>query len=227
MTNEQISKVIEYIKQGNKDDALNVLITELAKGTGDGKKNYNIISLVKNIFKSAGKTRPILQTIQTAEDGKQIITDGFVAVKWESNEELLNNFEKTPRENSVKLDGLFRETKQFTPTENDILIINNIDKAKSLIKAESEYFDKNTIIVKLLGKFFNLSVIENGLKMLLVYDQDLKQTKFYTESEQGTRFVLAKNKNISVLMCPYATEDKEQPRLEERTEKIAKLLKGE
>ena len=225
MTNNEILKVIEMIDDNNNKKAKDYLKTQLVKNTD--KKGYNILSLVKKIIiTKETESRPVLRTIQHTNNGEQVIVDGFVGIKWKQHENAIDIMEQTPCEMSLQIDQIFRTMANYTLTENDEIILCNIDKVVDLIMADKQNKKDKYCQVSLFGKFFDLNVIKNVIKICLAYDNDFENTTFTTD-EEATKPVQLENENIKAIILPCRILDKEeQEKIDARTQQVVDIIKG-
>ena len=225
MTNNDIIKIIDMIDKNEIDKAKDYLKTQLVKSTD--KKGYNILSLVKKIILTKETaSRPVLRTIQHTNKGEQVIVDGFVGIKWKKHENAIDIMEQTPCEMSLQIDQIFRTMANYTLTENDKIILWNIDKVVDLIMADKTYKKDKRCFVSLFGKHFDLNVIKNVIKICWSYDNDFENTTLTTD-EEATSPVQLENEKIKAIILPCRILDKEeQEKIDARTQQVIDIIKG-
>lgn len=227
MTNETILKVLELTDKNNKnydlDKARQILKEQILKA--DNKESYKIISLVKKIIeqKELIKTRPALAKVQI-RNNKQFICDGYVAVEWKHYEKALDTLPQNT-ENTIAIEQIYFTGVPYEMTANDITIINNIKAVKDYIKAEKSADDKiKTRIVALFGKFFDLNIIENAIKIMLSYNEDFTITK---QDDNHYTPIQIENSKIKALILPVRIlRGEEGQRIYDQTQRICDIIRG-
>jgi len=227
MTNNDIIKIIDMIDKNEIDKAKDFLKTQLVKSTD--KKSYNILSIVKKIILSKETmTRPVLRSIMhTKSDNKQCICDGFVGVKWKQNESGLDALAQTDSADSLDFDRILdNPLPNYTLTDNDKIILANIDKIHELVIADKIDKRDKDCIVYLFGKYCNINVIKNVIKIGLAYDSNFANTVFMTDNKTRTP-ILFDNNNVKAIMLPVRTKDESvQTGIKEQTQKYIDMLKS-
>lgn len=182
-----------------------------------------VVKLIKGIINDKeNKTRPILKTIQQTKMGEDFICSSTQAVKWKI-EKLDNIAERTGYEHSVGIDTIFGNFPRYEITEQDKMIITNIDKVKKYIRElKGEKKDRH-YFVELCNKFFDLPAVENVFKILVCYDKKLKNTTFSTENEKN-RFLQLENEDIKGVVCPIVLVEEDSKKAKEMTIEIIKRL---
>lgn len=227
MTNNDIIKIIDFIDKNEIDKARDFLKTQLVKGTD--KKSYNILSLVKKIILSKETvSRPVLRSIMHCKsDNKQCICDGFVGIKWKQNESGLDALAQTASENSIDLDAIMGNLPPiYKLTDNDKFIIDNIDKFHDLALASKIDKKEKGFTTYIFGKYFDVNIIKNVIKICLAYDSDFANTNFYSE-DILYRPVQLENDNVKAIILPVRTkDDEERDAIQTQTQKIIDMIKG-
>ena len=223
MTNNEILKVIEMINNNETDKAKEFLKTQLVKTTD--KKGYNLLTLVKKYLKEVDNSRPILKMIEHNKDGQQFILNGFTAIKFKQHEATLDILPQADAEQSINIEAIFTTYPEYTLTEDDCIILNNIDKCIDLIMADKVDKKDKRCYVKLFDKFFDLNVIKNIIKITKGYDEDFRNTKFYT-SNNKVQLMQIENDKIKAIMLPIRAKDEDENKITEQTQKIIDALKG-
>lgn len=226
MTNETILKVLELTDTNNKnfdlDKARQILKEQILKA--DNKESYKIISLVKKIIgqKELMKTRPALAKVQV-RNNKQFICDGYVAVEWKTHDDALDTLPQNT-ENTIAIEQIYFSGSPYQMTDNDITIINNIKAVKDYIKAEKPADDKlNASFVALFGKYFDLNVIENVIKIVLAYDEGFIVTK---KDYNSYTPIQIENSKIKVLILPVRVGLEERQKFDDQTQRICDIIRG-
>lgn len=226
MTNNDIIKIIDFIDKNEIDKARDFLKTQLVKSTD--KKSYNILSLVKKIILSKETmSRPVLRSIMHCKsDNKQCICDGFVGIKWKQNEGGLDALAQTDSADSLDFDRILdNPLPNYTLTDNDKIILANIDKIHELAIAEKIDKRDKDCIVYLFGKYCNINVIKNTVKIGLAYDSNFADTVFMTDNKTITP-ILFENNNVKAIMLPIRTKDEsEQNDIKDKTQEYINMLK--
>ena len=226
MTNNDIIKIIDFIDKNEIDKARDFLKTQLVKSTD--KKSYNILSLVKKIILSKETmSRPVLRSIMHCKsDNKQCICDGFVGIKWKQNESGLDALAQTDSADSLDFDRILdNPLPNYTLTDNDKIILANIDKIHELAIAEKIDKRDKDCIVYLFGKYCNINVIKNTVKIGLAYDSNFADTVFMTDNKTITP-ILFENNNVKAIMLPIRTKDEsEQNDIKDKTQEYINMLK--
>ena len=226
MTNNDIIKIIDFIDKNEIDKAKDFLKTQLVKGTD--KKSYNILSLVKKIILSKDtESRPVLRSIMHCKsDNKQCICDGFVCIKWKQNESGLDALAQTDSADSLDFDRIINNPlPNYTLTDNDKIILANIDKIHELAIADKIDKRDKDCIVYLFGKYCNINVIKNVIKIGLAYDSNFADTVFMTDNKTITP-ILFENNNVKAIMLPIRTKDEsEQNDIKDKTQEYINMLK--
>lgn len=223
MTNNEILKVIEMINDNETDKAKEFLKTQLVKATD--KKGYNLLALVKKYLKEADNSRPILKMIEHNSNGQQFILDGITAIKFKQHEATLDILPQADAEQSINIEAIFTTYPKYTLTENDSIILNNIDKCIDLIMADKIDKKDKRCYVKLFDKFFDLNVIKNIIKIIKGYDEDFRNTEFYT-SDSKIQPIQIENDKIKAIILPIRAKDEDENKITEQTQKIIDALKG-
>ena len=226
MTNNDIIKIIDFIDKNEIDKARDFLKTQLVKGTD--KKSYNVLSLVKKIILSKDtEGRPVLRSIMHCKsDNKQCICDGFVGIKWKQNESGLDALAQTDSADSLDFDRIMNNPlPNYTLTDNDKIILANIDKIHELAIADKIDKRDKDCIVYLFGKYCNINVIKNTVKIGLAYDSNFADTVFMTDNKTITP-ILFENNNVKAIMLPLRTKDEsEQNDIKDKTQEYINMLK--
>lgn len=224
MTNNDILKVIDLLNKNENEKAKEILKTQLVKATD--KSGYNILTLAKKILNGADKYRPILKTIQHNANGEQFVCDGFVGLKWKKKEQALDSLPQTESGNSLDIDAIFGKYQNYTLTDNDKFIIKNIDNFVDLIMAEKIDKKEKGCVVNIFGKYFDLNVIKNAIKIGLAYDNDFTNTQFFGDEKTHTP-IQFENKNIKAIISPVRViDDEEKAKFNERTQKLIDTIRG-
>lgn len=227
MTNETILKVLELTDKENKnfdlEKARQILKEQILKA--DSKENYKLAMLVKKIIdtKDLRETRPSLAKVQT-RDNKQFICDGYVAVQWKTHEEALDTLPQNT-ENTLPLEQILFTGTEYELTDNDKTIIYNIKKVKDFIKAGKSADDKSkTNIVALFGRYFDLNVIENVIKIVLSYNENFKTTQ---KDDNVYTPIQMENSKIKALILPIRVADtEEREKINNQTQRICDEIRG-
>lgn len=206
-------------------NAKEFLKTQLVKNAD--KKGFNILSLVKKIILTKDtKGRQVLRTIQHTKANEQLIIDGFVGIKWKQHEEALDILDQTPAELSLQIDQIFRTMPVYELTENDKIVLANIDKFVDLSMAEKIDKKDKRCFAYLFGKYVDISVIKNVIKIGLAYDDNFENTTFTTD-EEITTAIQFENNNIKAIVLPCRfNEEADQIKIKEQTQNFIGIIKG-
>jgi hypothetical protein len=223
MNNNEILKVIEMISKNETEKATQFLQEQILKS--ENKGNYNLVTLVKKIIltKELERTRPVLTKVQIL-NGVQFICDGYVAIKWKTFEPSLNILQQNT-DNPINIDNVLFSGVEQTLTENDNLIINNINKVKTYLDSQKQDQKSKQNFIYLFGKVFDLNVVENVLKIMLNYNEIFDITK---RDDSANSPIQLENSKIKAIILPcHIINNKELPEIVDNTNKICNILKGE
>lgn len=224
MNNTEIVKVLNLLDKYDYDGAKLFLQEQLLKQ--ENKEKYNLIPLVKKIIfnKELIKARQSLAKVQILND-KQSVVDGFVGIKWKIFEDSLNILPQN-KENPFDLDKIFFDGQEYNLTENDKLIINNLSAVMKYVKQIRKDEEKDTakLPIFLFNKVFDLCIIQNVLKICLLYNEELsfetyKDNSIYTP-------VQIENSHIKAIILPMRVTDAEEiTKISDLTETICNKLR--
>lgn len=223
MNNNEILKVIEMISKNETEKATQFLQEQILKS--ESKENYNLVTLVKKIIltNELEKTRPVLTKVQIL-DGIQFICDGYVAIKWKTFEPSLNILQQNT-DNPLDFDKILFSGIEYSLTENDNLIIHNINRVKAYLNSQKKDNKFKRNFIQLFGKVFDLNVIENVLKIVLNYNENFNVTK---RDDSANSPIQLENSKVKAIILPcHIFDDKKLPDIISNTDKICSILKGE
>ena len=223
MNNNEILKVIEMINNNENEKATQFLREKLLKT--ENKENYNLVTLVKRIIstKELQNTRPILTKVQIL-NGVQFVCDGYVGMKWKTFEPSLNILQQNT-DNPLDFDKVLFSGVEYFLTENDNLIIHNINRVKAYLNSQKKDNKSKRNFIHLFGKVFDLNVIENILKIVLNYNESFDVTK---KDDTFNSPIQLENSKVKAIILPcHIFDDKKLPDIISNTDKICSILKGE
>lgn len=215
MTKTQIEKLLKLLKDNKLQDLRNELIKELLKS--EDKSKASLFNAVKNYLKQAGKTKPILQTVQH-KNGKQFIIDGFSAFVFEKWHEELEMLPTTTEQESLNIFSMINYCSHFEKIDfNDLILLKNIKKYISWqksINSENKdalypiFWNNGFYNAKLLEKVFNIIPINETLE--LSKQQNMTQLK---------------NNDIIATVLPLMKTQLNTYKIMEETNKFLDLIK--
>lgn len=214
--NININKILDLLNKNKVQEAKDCLIEALLKS--ENKKDFNLFKNVKKYIKQVDKYRPNLQGVLWKE-GKQFIIDGITAFIFDKYVEA---FEELPNfrdeDQNIDVFKIFATSYSYENiTENDDIILKNIDKYISFCKANG-YMEDKTPYIYFNNKVFNANVLKTVVGIM---GDELKYTK--SEPLHPTQF---KTKNITGIALPIRIkEQKDIDKIKEITDKFIETIK--
>lgn len=223
----ELKKINKYIELANSNitELLRVLEFDRQQAILEEKgKTYKLATAVKKIIdtKELKTTRPALATIMHDNDGKQFICDGYVLIKWNDFQEELNVFPQTDSAKSIQVDIILPNevyTTKHELTEDDSLLINNIDKYIKLYKSEKN--NNGILPIRLFGKYYSASLIKKAFDII-------GEVKSYNTAEDNDccPIYIYENGIQSVLLPIRIQDEKKREEEERRTQNFLAKVRG-
>lgn len=219
----EIEKVIEQVKKCDIEKALELLNYARAEAICKQKGGkLKLLTAVKNVLKSAGTERPVLQKIQTSKDGMQAVCDGYMLVKWLEQQDELNELPIASYDESIKVDNILPDEsvlsccKEIKLSDNDLLLLGNVDKYIKLHKDKKQYCG---LPLYFAGGYYEAGLLKRFCDVVGEFTE-AKQVNSLT----SPLFVCKDNLRAMILPIRVA-EDSEKESVKERTEAFCEMLK--
>ena len=183
MNTATIEKAIALLNSGKWNELNDLLVYEREKSIleSNGKK-MKLAPAVKKILEKNKENRPILATVMYDEQNRPIICDGFLLVRWNAEQPELKAFPETHGESVLKADNIIpkmHDCEERILTENDRLIIENIDKYIKIYNKEKK---QGQLPIELFGKVVNAYLLRD-LIAVIGTDFDRTYTRVYGNRE--------------------------------------------
>lgn len=130
--NKNAIEKAQALLASNKLDELKQLLDyerELEVLKANGKKP-TLLNAVKKYLKNSQADRPILCTVQTTNDGKQFICNGYSIVLWHDHKDELDALPTTEASKSINAYGIIGDVRdnEYTFTADELTLLKNLNK---------------------------------------------------------------------------------------------------
>ena len=217
-----IDKALELLKKGllpeldellNYERGLEILKSKSTKP--------NLLKAVKKVLddKNLLEARPNLRNIQIDKNDMQFICNGYLFVRWHTHKEELDCLPQLEKEHCINLSCFIRkpfELKEFKITDDEKLVINNIDKYIKINKQKG----KRTA-VKLFNEYWDAELIKM-LFDIIGYNQDY----IYKETDSATSSIHIFNSDSNSMILPLRIIGEDSQEIDTMYNDFVKQLKN-
>lgn len=195
MTTKNIEKFINLLNENKLQELREELTQELLKSTD--KLSADLFTTIKKYLKNTDNAHPLLKNIQH-KNGRQFVCDGFTAYIFNTYKKELENLPQVSEQDSLNIFSILDSNAIYSKiNENDLILIQNINKYISLYKTQQWYNKKEEMIVKLANKYFNAEFI---LTLKKVFDDNLNELEI---ADLGNnRAIQFKTNDITAIVLP-------------------------
>lgn len=230
MNTTTIEKAIALFDSAKLEELRNLLIYEREKSIleASGHKMH-LAPIVKRILKRNEECRPVLATVMYDEQNRPIICDGFLLVRWNEEQSELKAFPETHGERVLAAENIIpkqSDCEEWELTENDRIILKNIDKYIKLYNKEKK---QSVLPVGLFGKIFNAQLVKDlvdiiGTEFEKTYTRNLSSNYGNRENCPDTIF---KDDLTAVILPLRLLNDADKESCKERTETFINRIKAQ
>lgn len=215
----KINNYIKLVKEYKIDELMKTLEYDRQQAIMEEKgQKMKLAPAIKKVLSDKDiASRPVLQSIQHDSNGKQFICDGFLLIRWNNEQEELNGFPQTPTDKSIKADAIIPkvyETQQIELSENDRLIISNINKYVKI--------NKDFGFVYVFDKYFSAKLLK---KVIDVVGADFN--KYYIQDKEPYRPICLFEDEFDGLVMPCRANEELESDTIKRTNEFLEMLRGE
>ncbi len=232
MNTAVIEKALNLLNGAKLEDLRNLLMYEREKSIleASGKK-MKLAPIVKRFLAKNTGFRPLLATVMYDSQNRPIICDGYMLVRWEKEQPELKAFPETRGADVLNADAIIppiNQSEEWTLTESDKIVLENIDKYIKLYDKEKDR-DKH-LPVNLFGKFFDAYLVRDFVGVI---GTDFEKT--YVKYDRNARsswgsFAFAPhtvvNDDLTAIILPLSVKDEEKKvEHEKRTQEFVEHIK--
>lgn len=213
MTNNEILKLIDYIKTENKNEAIKMLQRELLKLDG---KSVKLADAVKRYLKQIDNSRPILKNVIN-KNGKQYLCNGYTAYRFDEYRQELETLDNTSM-CDLDFEWLFT-TKNFDELcDDDLTLLKNIKKYIPYLKTRDYVTDKYIYFCK---NYYSAELIKQMTELLEFAGDNIKCVNI--ERYKGLE---ATNGKTTARILPLRLKDEQERQARQQTRDFLESLKN-